>query len=272
MARQLDKIVVVDVEATCWEGTPPTGQTNDIIEIGVCLLDVHTFEREKKTSIIVRPTRSKVSPFCTRLTTLTQADVDQGVSFEEACRRLVREFVTPNRTWASYGDYDRGAFERQCRDTSIKYPFGKTHLNVKNLFAIRKKLKREVGMDEALSILNLPLDGTHHRGGDDAWNIASILKRVLESDAWNIVSMLEDVLEKEARLICVQKEADPLGSSAMVHVSYWHGSPKTIQLKSAQRDVYGEEPSDESGFKIQKVNSALAESLGVEAWYLGQVI
>ena len=181
MAKQLDKIVVVDVEATCWDGNPPTGETNEIIEIGVCLLDIKTLEKEKKTSIIVRPTHSKVSEFCTKLMTLTQADVDTGTSFNQACIRLAREFGTPSRTWASYGDYDRGAFERQCRETNIKYPFGKTHINVKNLFAFYNFLSREVGMAEALEILKIPLEGTHHRGVDDAVNIASILKWILES-------------------------------------------------------------------------------------------
>ena len=42
MARKLDRILVVDVEATCWEGNPPPGQTSEIIEIGLCVLDVPT--------------------------------------------------------------------------------------------------------------------------------------------------------------------------------------------------------------------------------------
>jgi len=28
-------------------------------------------------------------------------------------------------------------------------------------------------------MLGLPLEGTHHRGGDDAWNIAAILSALL---------------------------------------------------------------------------------------------
>ena len=42
MARKLDQILVIDVEATCWEGNPPPGQTSEIIEIGLCVLDVPT--------------------------------------------------------------------------------------------------------------------------------------------------------------------------------------------------------------------------------------
>jgi inhibitor of KinA sporulation pathway (predicted exonuclease) len=34
-------------------------------------------------------------------------------------------------------------------------------------------------MDQALAVLGLPLEGTHHRGGDDAWNIAAILGHLL---------------------------------------------------------------------------------------------
>ena len=34
-------------------------------------------------------------------------------------------------------------------------------------------------MDEALRLLGLPLEGTHHRGGDDAWNIAAVLLALL---------------------------------------------------------------------------------------------
>lgn len=45
MARKLDYIVVVDIEATCWEGKVPEGMSSDIIEVGVCLLDVNSGER-----------------------------------------------------------------------------------------------------------------------------------------------------------------------------------------------------------------------------------
>ena len=45
VARQLDQIVVIDVEATCWERTPPAGQELEISEIGVCTLSVATRQR-----------------------------------------------------------------------------------------------------------------------------------------------------------------------------------------------------------------------------------
>ena len=181
MARQLDQILVLDIEATCWEGTPPAGQEAEIIEVGVCPLVVATGERLPSQSILVRPTRSTVSAYCTSLTTLTPEQVATGVSFSQACTRLHREFRTQDRVWASWGDYDRRQFERQCRAEGSAYPFGPSHLNVKTLFALMKSLPREVGMDEALRMLYVPLEGTHHRAGDDAWNIALILAALLNS-------------------------------------------------------------------------------------------
>ncbi|HEY9294875.1 MAG TPA: 3'-5' exonuclease [Phormidium sp.] len=179
MAKKLDQIIVIDVEATCWEGTAPPGEENEIIEIGICPVDIASGCRLEKESILVKPARSCVSEFCTQLTTLTQAQVEQGVPFAEACLILKKKYLSQQRVWASYGDYDRNQFERQCRSYQIKYPFGPRHINVKTLFAIIHALPQELGMVEALEYLNLPLEGTHHRGGDDAWNIAGILSKLL---------------------------------------------------------------------------------------------
>ncbi|WP_437910681.1 3'-5' exonuclease [Sorangium sp. So ce327] len=179
MAKRLDLILVIDVESTCWDGDPPPGEENEIIEIGVCPLEVSSCRRRERRSILVRPERSRVSPFCTGLTTLTQADVDAGVSFREACATLRSELKAQDRLWASYGDYDRRMFERQCQSRGVPLPFGPSHLNVKSLFAVTHALSREVGMAEALERAGLPLAGTHHRGVDDAHNIAGLLAHLL---------------------------------------------------------------------------------------------
>ncbi len=179
MAKRLDLILVVDIESTCWEGAPPPGEENEIIEIGVCPLEVATGKRQDRRSLLVRPERSQVSAFCTSLTTLTQDQVAAGVTFRDACATLRKDLKAEDRLWASYGDYDRRMFERQCQARNIRYPFGPSHLNIKTLLAASLGLTHEVGMDEALRLLNLPLEGTHHRGADDAWNIAALLAAIL---------------------------------------------------------------------------------------------
>jgi inhibitor of KinA sporulation pathway (predicted exonuclease) len=180
VARKLDQIIVLDIEATCWEGEIPRGQENEIIEVGLCLLDPKTGERSAKASYLVRPERSKVSEFCTRLTTLTQEQVDQGISFREICTILKKEYYAKERAWASYGDYDRSQFTRQCEARGIGYPFGPSHINIKSLYALMNALPQEIGMVDALRELQIPLEGTHHRGVDDAWNTAPILAHLLQ--------------------------------------------------------------------------------------------
>jgi inhibitor of KinA sporulation pathway (predicted exonuclease) len=179
MAKKLDRVLVVDVEATCWEGQPPRGEMSEIIEIGYAVLDVPSRTLRQNETILVKPQRSKVSVFCTQLTTLTQEEVDQGVPFEQACLFLEREMGAKSVTWASYGDYDRKQFLRQCQAFGVSYPFSDTHLNVKNLFALTYGLPHEVGMAEALKVMGRDLEGTHHRAWDDARNVAHILAHLL---------------------------------------------------------------------------------------------
>jgi inhibitor of KinA sporulation pathway (predicted exonuclease) len=175
---------VVDVEATCWEGRPPPGVASEIIEIGLTVVDIERRERLAKHRILVRPHRSRVSAFCTELTGLTQEEVDTGVEFAEACRLLADEHRAGSRPWASWGEYDRRQFERQCEATGTRYPFGRAHANAKQVFTEALGLRRRPGMAAALGVAGLPLEGRHHSGADDAWNIAALLLLLVERDAW----------------------------------------------------------------------------------------
>ena len=85
----LKRVLVIDLEATCFSGRPPEGQRSEIIEIGNAVLYTEDLRIEAGPEILVRPTVSAVSAFCTELTSLTQEDVDRrGVSLEEGLARL----------------------------------------------------------------------------------------------------------------------------------------------------------------------------------------
>ncbi|HEY1195360.1 3'-5' exonuclease [Flavobacterium sp.] len=180
--KTTDKIIIIDLEATCWQGAVPKGQQNEIIEIGLAVLDTETGEISKNKGILVKPQRSSVSLFCTELTTITQDLLDQnGVSFEDAINQLVDEYNPDLYTWASYGQYDLNMLTKQCKSFGISYPMGDEHINVKEYFAEKFGLVKPTGMNGALHMLNIPLEGTHHRGIDDAKNIAKILNWCLKN-------------------------------------------------------------------------------------------
>lgn len=181
MAIYKDKVLIVDLESTCWEGyTAPPGQENEIIEIGICTLDANSLEAGEKRSLLVRPTGSIVSEFCTQLTTITQAMVDEGgMGFADACALLETEYHSRNRLWASWGGYDRRMFHDQCKRRQVRYPFHDKHANLKRVFA--DHFGERAGMTRALELAGLKLQGTHHRGDDDAWNTARLLQWMLQT-------------------------------------------------------------------------------------------
>jgi inhibitor of KinA sporulation pathway (predicted exonuclease) len=173
------QILVVDVEATCWEYGAPPGETSDIVEVGITCLGIRDLVVSQRRSILVKPIRSRVSTFCTQLTTLQQKDLEYAGSLKDACDILREEFDSESRPWASYGDYDQGMFRKCCSEMSVPYPFSPSHLNIKSLFAFAAGLEHEVGMAEALEMVGIRLEGTHHRGADDSWNVAQILRAIL---------------------------------------------------------------------------------------------
>jgi 3'-5' exoribonuclease 1 len=57
----------------------------------------------------------------------------------------------------------------------VPYPMPGRHVNLKALFSSTRGIRKKLGMAQALQHVGLPLDGTHHRGIDDARNIARLV-------------------------------------------------------------------------------------------------
>jgi inhibitor of KinA sporulation pathway (predicted exonuclease) len=180
VAKRIDSVLVIDVESTCWDTRPPQGQISEIIEIGICVVDVRSLQRRERRTLMVRPMHSQISPFCTQLTTITADMVANAPPLGDAIRIIEQDYNPSERLFAAWGDYDRGQFMRNCELYGLEYPFGPTFLNIKNLFATALGLAKEEGVDAACARVGLPFEGTHHRGGDDAWNIAGLFIWLLE--------------------------------------------------------------------------------------------
>ncbi|WP_420575061.1 exonuclease domain-containing protein [Kordia sp.] len=175
--KTTNKILVVDLEATCWKKDGEYQRNHsEIIEIGICELDVPSGEISNQQGILVIPEHSEISRFCTELTSITPEMVAQdGVSFEDAIDILFDEYDSSAYTWASYGAYDRNKVMEECRKKHVDFPFGDQHINVKEEFRRCNGMRRAIGMARALKQLRIPLEGRHHRGVDDANNTAKIL-------------------------------------------------------------------------------------------------
>jgi len=182
----MKKLLIIDLESSCHpRGNEPRGFFSEIIEIGAILLDIDSRKVDWEFQRFVRPTMfPELSMFCRQLTTITQAEVDSGASLESALRELALCIADQDYRFASWGNYDCNQFKRNCERFGLPYPFHPEHLNLKAAFAAWMR-GRPMGMVRALHALHLPLEGTHHRGLDDARNIGKIAIRMLDQ-GWRL--------------------------------------------------------------------------------------
>lgn len=175
--KNYTKIICVDLEATCWE-TDNKGRLSDIIEIGVQKIDIESKELDGEAmSILVFPTQSEVSEFCTNLTTITPEMLELAMDFGDAVKFLRDTLKGEKNIFASWGAYDKNQLDRQCKREGVAYPFS-THLNVKELFAATYGYTGQLA--EMGEELGLSFEGTQHRGIDDARMVARILLKLLK--------------------------------------------------------------------------------------------
>jgi len=181
--------LVVDLEATCDRRGFPRDHM-ETIEVGAVLVESRKLRPVAEFQTFVRPVvRPWLTPFCTELTSITQADVDAAPVFAEAMARWDDWLCAHTQdgrqaaVLASWGRYDRDQLRKDARRARCPLPsFGTAHVDLKTEFASAAAIKR-CGMARALGMVGLPLEGTHHRGIDDARNIAKLLPFALGRSA-----------------------------------------------------------------------------------------
>jgi 3'-5' exoribonuclease 1 len=173
-------VLVVDLEATCDDRNRKPNlvpkEEMETIEIGAVLVDTRTLEPVSELGMFVRPVRHpRLTAFCVQLTSITQADVDGAVLFPEAVANVERFLAGRRVLFGSWGDYDRNQLAQDAAYHRVGLPFTQHHLNLKKRFSEQLGEPKRFGMDGALRRVGLTLEGTHHRGIDDARNIARLL-------------------------------------------------------------------------------------------------
>lgn len=172
--------VVIDLEATCCDDDSILREETEIIEIGAVLVDAATLAPGAEFQTFVRPRRHRtLTPFCTRLTTITQAQVDAAPRFPQAIAALANFLRGTQALFCSWGGYDRNQFRRDATAHRVKLPLGELHCNLKEGFSKQLGEARQYGTGQALRRVGLGFAGTHHRAIDDARNIARLLPYVL---------------------------------------------------------------------------------------------
>ena len=186
-APGVDYYLVLDFEATCDDRD--AAWVHEIIEFPAVLVCARTLARVDEFRALVRPVeRPALTPFCTRLTSLAQADVDGAAPLADALARfgewLGAHGLRDERASAvlpvTCGDWDlRTQLPRECARKRLgPVPaLLRRWCNVKTAFAAAglPGHRKAPGMAGMLAALGLPLVGHHHLGIDDSRNIASIV-------------------------------------------------------------------------------------------------
>ncbi len=144
-----------------------------IIEIGACVGDVETCEVLESYSAFVNP-KQTLMDYIVKLTSITQEDVDNGASLEEAYQGMkqMAEKHDCARMPIVWGGGDGHALRQELPD-NIEWAFGRRELDVKAVFQayqMAKGDKVQAGLAKAMTKLDLAFKGKKHRAIDDAIN------------------------------------------------------------------------------------------------------
>jgi 3'-5' exoribonuclease 1 len=174
------RYLIVDLEATCRQKGPEAVSRMEIIEIGAVMLASATGPIVSEFDSFVRPSCDPtLSDFCMELTSITQEQVDSADPFPVVFERFMEWAGAEPFVLCSWGLYDLQQFEVEFRQHGMRKPLSfNRHINLKRAFAEMRGIK-PCGMKRALEIAGIPLEGTHHRGIDDARNIARLATAIL---------------------------------------------------------------------------------------------
>ncbi len=182
MRTRLDKLFIFDLECTCWEGRgtrAPDGQVSDIIEVGICELDLETLEIGRSDGLLIKPGRSIITPFCTQLTSIDDELLTGAQDFRSVMNYVRNNYSPHYRTAAAWGNFDGTRLRRECAEKGALCPIGPSYLNLKNWFSIMMGHRKEKGLARALKSVGLEFEGRAHRGVHDAINTARLVAHVL---------------------------------------------------------------------------------------------
>ena len=177
-----NSIAVIDIESACDDTRDLSFLEKEIIQIGIAFIDLDGLTMAGNDRFFVKPRAATISEFCTKLTGITQDQVDKGKDLADVFEHLRKTLNTGSMIMASYGDYDRDHIKRWCETWKLRYPFGPRHINIKTLTRIAYSLDREPGLDQAAQMLwDGPPLGRHHNAGDDANTASFILRQLLRA-------------------------------------------------------------------------------------------
>lgn len=176
------KVVVLDLELTCWALGDQERGLPEIIEIGAVAVDLQKAEILSRCEFLIKPSDKRgLSEYCTQLTGITHEMLKGKPRFPEAYAHFVRYLGSKyGYVLASWGE-DGDALTRQTLDMGLSVRHALNHWNLGEMFWAR--YGKKVGLSEAMQTLGIEPRGPAHRALPDAENAARVMIRMFHPNA-----------------------------------------------------------------------------------------
>ena len=180
----------MNVMALDLELNQPSGS---IIQVGITIGDVNSGAvLEKQGWITYIP--EVINPYITKLTTITQEQVDAGILLVEAYKQMVALYKKHNCTlnFVTWGGGDHRELKRQLYeqkellmpDEALMWEFGHREFDTKTIFlafALADNKKVRSGLAKSMTRVGMAFKGTKHTAPDDAENTFLLLVHLLKN-------------------------------------------------------------------------------------------
>jgi len=178
-----NKIIILDVEMTCWKTKEeqPNNSHNDIIEIGLVELDGITLDITRERQIFVNPI-SEISQYCTDLTGIDYKVLkkNSALKYDTAVNILIQKFGTKNKLCVGWG-LDNRAFLNMEKRQLGENPISNNYLNLSQIFSIQQGITEKINLEQALNLSGLKFVGQAHSAIIDARNTAALFKKMFRT-------------------------------------------------------------------------------------------
>ena len=187
--QEFDLVFVLDFEATCLKEMKIDPQ--EIIEIPVIVFDLRERKIVTQFHCYVKPLfRPRLSPFCVKLTGISQTLVDVSDDFQTVFMRFTAwldedAFKDKKWTFLTVGDWDlKTALPTQCELSNVidwQRPEFDCWIDIKKEFVrltgceVKRDSESSTGLEQMLNMLGLRHEGHLHSGIDDVKNTVKIV-------------------------------------------------------------------------------------------------
>ncbi|PLR82823.1 or 3'-5' exonuclease KapD [Bacillus canaveralius] len=157
-----------------------TGFYPEIIEAGIVIVEEENIF-EKFSSFVIPLRFPKLTDRCKSFLHISQAQVNQGVSFYELIKKLEHLDRGASSTVVTWGNMDMRVLRQNCAKAGLPFPFSGKEIDLSMEYKQFFGDQNQTGLWKAVQEYGKEGTGKHHRALDDAMTTYSIF-RLVEKD------------------------------------------------------------------------------------------